>query len=90
MFVSQSVLKVLLRENARLSRELRRKDQVILELIDRFVNNRIPQRLQPDVPTIFNSPNVTTSYPSDAYSQAIEDAERRAALPDLSDIEADD
>lgn len=79
MFVSASVLRILQRENARLSRELRRKDDIILELIDRYTHNRVPQRLQPEVKTLFNSPGeAMTSYPSDAYSQAIEDAEKLA------------
>lgn len=75
-------IKLLLRENARLRREIRRKDQVVAELLDKFVHNRIPQRLQADRPgtsTGASTSQMVSSYPSDAYSQAIEDAERIAA-----------
>lgn len=89
MFVPKSVVTILTRENARLRREVERKDRVILELIDKYSFNKQPQRLVSDTPNIFNSPSTTTTFPSDAYSQAIEDAERRAQA-DLPTFEVED
>lgn len=80
MFGSNKLLvKTLLRENARLRRESERKDRVILELIDKYTHNRIPERLIGERATRSNDlSEMISTYPSDAYSQAIEDAERNA------------
>lgn len=88
MFQSQKLLvKVLLRENARLRQELRRKELTVNELLDRFVNNRVPERLGSEQRTLNNSDDLSYSsiYPSDAYSQAVAEAERLAdaTRPDL-------
>lgn len=57
--------------------ELRRKELTVNELLDRFVNNRVPERLVADRSEASSTLPHVSAYPSDAYSQAIEDAERR-------------
>jgi hypothetical protein len=72
-------IKILLRENARLRSELRRKEQTVAELLEKFVHNRVPERLQAKSPNdAAVAREYATSYPSDAYSVAMEDAERLA------------
>jgi hypothetical protein len=72
-------LKLTLKENARLRSQLRRKDKQINELLDRFVHNKVPERFLKNASQSNSTlPQQMSSYPSDAYSQAIEDAERRA------------
>lgn len=87
---NKPLIKLLMRENARLRRDLARQTQRFDEVCDKFIHNRVPQRLTADRPTIYNSPTVTSSYPSDAYSQAIEDAEKRAMAPKPPYIDEDE
>lgn len=70
------LVKVLLRENSRLRRECARKEKQLAECIDRLVHNKVPERFTSERSPL-SLPQVS-AYPSDSYSQAIEDAERMA------------
>lgn len=72
-------LKLLLKENTRLRAQLRRSEMTVAELIDKFVHNRQPARLNPSPQAnIIETTNNQTSVMSDAVSVAEADAAKRA------------
>lgn len=69
-------IKLLRQEVSYLRSQLRDRDQTVAELLDRFVHNRQPERLVARPATT----NYSIPSPSnDAFSAAMEDAERLAA-----------
>lgn len=80
MFRNQALERVLLRENARLRRELRRKEQQVSELLDNFVFHKLPDRLVNRSVTSASGTGGRVSAPSsehmsDAYSALIRELE---------------
>jgi hypothetical protein len=78
MFFGRAIIKLLRQTNSRLRADLRDRDRTIKELLDKFVHQRTPERLTQA--RIANPEMAVTQGPNDAYSAAIEDADRLADL----------
>ena len=74
------LIRILLRENSRLRKDLREEKRTTLELLDRFVSNKVPERLMNRSISGISAGDKAVhlpQFPSDAYSVAIEEAERK-------------
>jgi hypothetical protein len=75
---NKPLIKLLRQELSRARADLRDRDQTIRELLDKFVHQRVPERLvtaRNDNPAM-----VVPTGPNDGYGAAMEDADRLADL----------